>query len=428
MNPIRPLIAGVLALATAASLAAAQAPGNRELHTLSVVPDPAGPQHLVSAHWTVDVEPTADPLDYSTEVLLFVDGSLQGSTSYSVIIDGGSGGTCPLGPPCSGGCGSASVNGASVTLNCYADCEGAVCDCDCGLWISTEFPSVPIAIGQVVEVVLRAIPGTAPDNDDTDNGVDEPYEGEPLAWNREVHEMVLTQVAGGGYDVEVSGSYSFHGPSGTLNLDTTLELLVNGVPVSEVSIPAHADQIYDQGCFTVGCGQGCGTINGIPAYCDPYLWWDCGCGGGWIGLFEDVPLEPGDEIMVLLRPAPGALPELPGFEEDDDREDICCGTVGVDDAIAGVVGPRLTQNRPNPFTPRTSIGFEIDHHGAARVDVLDAAGRHVTTLLDRSLSEGRWSVTWDGRSASGRPMAAGTYFCRLTTAEGTVTRSMTLVR
>ena len=30
-----------------------------------------------------------------------------------------------------------------------------------------------------------------------------------------------------------------------------------------------------------------------------------------------VPVDPGDEIMVLLRPAPGALPELPGFGDDD---------------------------------------------------------------------------------------------------------------
>jgi hypothetical protein len=430
MNRLVTVLAGGLITILSASLAVAQAPGNRELHRISVVPDPGGSGlHIVTAHWSVDVESTSSPLDYSTEVLLFVGTSLVESQTASVILDGGSGGSCPLGPPCSGSCGSGTVNGASVTLSCYEDdCDAAGCDCDCGVWIDTPFSPVALAPGDLVEVVLRAFPGTAPDNDDTDNGVDEPYEGQPLAWNREVEGMALTQVAEGEYAVEAWGRFSFEGVAGRLNLDSSLELLVNGVPWSSVGIPAQADQIFDQGCFAVGCGNGCGSINGIPAYCDPYLWWDCGCGGGWIWTFETVPLEPGDEIAVILRPAPGALPTLPGFDEDDEEEETCCPTVGVADAATAVVPPRLAQNRPNPFTPRTSIGFDLDHGGHARLDVLDPSGRRVATLLDRNLSGGSWAVTWDGRASTGEAMAAGTYFYRLTTEHGVETRTMTLVR
>ncbi len=427
MNRIVAALVGALTTSFVVSMAAAQAPGNRQAHTLSIVPDPAGTgQQIIAAHWTVDVEATADPLDYSTEVLLFIGRSLVDTRTESITIDGGSGGSCPFGPPCNGTCGSATLNGASVALHCYEECGPVGCDCDCGLWISTEFPPMTIATGEVVSVVLQPVPGTAPDNDDTDNGVDEPWEGDPLAWNRSVDGLELTEVAGGGYDVEAHGTFSFHGPSGRLNLDGELELRVNGVAVSSIGIPAQADQIYDQGCFTVGCGNQCGAINGIPAFCDSYLWWDCGCGGGWLGLFESVPLVPGDEIMILLRPAPGALPELPGLGGDDEIEDI--GILAVGDGASMVVPPRLAQNRPNPFTPRTAIGFELDHAGHARLEVMDVAGRLVTTLLDRPLSDGRWSVSWDGRSADGRQMSPGTYFYRLTVDGAVTTRTMTLVR
>lgn len=62
---------------------------------------------------------------------------------------------------------------------------------------------------------------------------------------------------------------------------------------------------------------------------------------------------------------------------------------------------------PNPFTSATTIRF-ADARGAGidAVRIVDAAGRIVRTLAPSGTS----AVSWDGRDASGRPVAAGVYF------------------
>jgi aminopeptidase N len=89
---------------------------------------------------------------------------------------------------------------------------------------------------------------------------------------------------------------------------------------------------------------------------------------------------------------------------------------------------RLTGNVPNPFNPRTSIRFFLPAELAVRLDVFDVSGRLVRTLVDASRPAGDNAVVWDGADRAGRPVAAGTYFARLTGAGIDQVRPMTLVR
>jgi hypothetical protein len=66
------------------------------------------------------------------------------------------------------------------------------------------------------------------------------------------------------------------------------------------------------------------------------------CVPGWSEwIFPDVEADPGDEITVILRPAPGGLPELPPLEGDDEEQrPVPCtgdtnasGYVDVDDLV-----------------------------------------------------------------------------------------------
>jgi flagellar hook assembly protein FlgD len=41
---------------------------------------------------------------------------------------------------------------------------------------------------------------------------------------------------------------------------------------------------------------------------------------------------------------------------------------------------------------------------------------------------GRHQVIWDGQDDQGRAVPTGTYFCRLSTAQGSQTRKLTLAR
>ena len=98
-----------------------------------------------------------------------------------------------------------------------------------------------------------------------------------------------------------------------------------------------------------------------------------------------------------------------------------------DTPSAGIV---LEQNAPNPFGSTTRIAFGIDANAQARVslEVFDAVGRRVRTLVTDELVSGTQTVGWDGRDDRGQAVASGVYFYRLTAPQGVVTRRMTLVR
>jgi hypothetical protein len=88
----------------------------------------------------------------------------------------------------------------------------------------------------------------------------------------------------------------------------------------------------------------------------------------------------------------------------------------------------LAQNYPNPFNPGTSIDFSLPVASRTTVDVYNVVGEKVTTLLDRFLSAGRYSVNWDGTNADGKPASSGMYFYRLKAGEFTDTKKMMLVK
>ncbi|MBN2172471.1 MAG: T9SS type A sorting domain-containing protein [Candidatus Krumholzibacteriota bacterium] len=68
---------------------------------------------------------------------------------------------------------------------------------------------------------------------------------------------------------------------------------------------------------------------------------------------------------------------------------------------------------PNPFNPTTTLRFRLPEAGPARLTIHDAAGRLVRVLADGPLAAGEHARTWDGRDASGRPLASGLYLARL---------------
>jgi hypothetical protein len=63
-----------------------------------------------------------------------------------------------------------------------------------------------------------------------------------------------------------------------------------------------------------------------------------------------------------------------------------------------------------------------------RLDVYDLRGAHVATLVDGVHAGGNGSVTWNGRDASGRPVASGVYFYRLSAGDTRLVRKMVLLK
>jgi len=70
----------------------------------------------------------------------------------------------------------------------------------------------------------------------------------------------------------------------------------------------------------------------------------------------------------------------------------------------------LHQSAPNPSARSTTIRFALPAATDVRLRVYDAAGRLVRVLADGPFGPGEHEVSWDGRNAAGREVAASVYF------------------
>ena len=88
----------------------------------------------------------------------------------------------------------------------------------------------------------------------------------------------------------------------------------------------------------------------------------------------------------------------------------------------------LLQNFPNPFNPSTTIEYRIDAHVAVELNIYDALGRKVRTLVDAQQAPGHYALQWDGRDDSGARAASGVYIYRLSAGGYRETRRLTLLK
>ena len=88
----------------------------------------------------------------------------------------------------------------------------------------------------------------------------------------------------------------------------------------------------------------------------------------------------------------------------------------------------LSQNRPNPFNPYTSIRYALPASDRVMLSVYNVQGQLVRTLVDAFQNTGVYTVTWDGTDASGRIVASGVYVYRLASSTFRESRKMLLMK
>ena len=103
-------------------------------------------------------------------------------------------------------------------------------------------------------------------------------------------------------------------------------------------------------------------------------------------------------------------------------------SVSPPDVPATALDLRVEPAVPNPFNPRTTVAFTLGSSGRTLVRVIDAAGRHVATLLDDHLVTGRHEVRWNGRTDAGSEAASGIYFVSVQSGELRRAAKIVLVR
>jgi len=104
------------------------------------------------------------------------------------------------------------------------------------------------------------------------------------------------------------------------------------------------------------------------------------------------------------------------FELSDIENITFSGDVSAEEMqiIVNSVPIKFLKNYPNPFNPRTTISFELAQAGMATLEIFNAKGQKVRTLINEDLSEGLHGVIWNGRDGSGKKAASGVYFYSLT--------------
>ncbi|MDI6740714.1 MAG: FlgD immunoglobulin-like domain containing protein [Candidatus Edwardsbacteria bacterium] len=88
----------------------------------------------------------------------------------------------------------------------------------------------------------------------------------------------------------------------------------------------------------------------------------------------------------------------------------------------------LEQNKPNPFSDRTVIGYQLAQAGPVKLTVYNVLGQQMRTLMNDVKPAGRYRINWSGDGDNGKNLPNGLYFYRLVAAGMQCTRKLTLVR
>jgi len=88
----------------------------------------------------------------------------------------------------------------------------------------------------------------------------------------------------------------------------------------------------------------------------------------------------------------------------------------------------LSQNYPNPFNPSTTIKYSIPKRTDVTISVYNLLGRKIRTITIEKQSAGEHEVNWDGTDQSGKAVASGIYFYRLTSGNYTESKKMILLK
>jgi minor extracellular serine protease Vpr len=157
-------------------------------------------------------------------------------------------------------------------------------------------------------------------------------------------------------------------------------------------------------------------------------------------MFESDPTLTSSDIKGILIASGRKTPDMGsnfwhnrwGYGMLDAYEAIRLTGIGDRPVPAAPHAWTLTAPYPNPFNGSTS--FPIDVSGTAgrgetfRVQILDASGRTIRSLMRGSLPAGRTILQWDGTDDAGRFLASGVYLLTVTGPGRPAVRKLVLVR
>ncbi len=88
----------------------------------------------------------------------------------------------------------------------------------------------------------------------------------------------------------------------------------------------------------------------------------------------------------------------------------------------------VSQNYPNPFNPSTEITYSLPIKAEVTVVIYNVMGQKVRVFDQGQQSAGEHSVTWNATDKSGREVASGMYFYKITAGDFSASRKMVLLK
>jgi hypothetical protein len=88
----------------------------------------------------------------------------------------------------------------------------------------------------------------------------------------------------------------------------------------------------------------------------------------------------------------------------------------------------LSQNHPNPAIAGTYIKYALPEVTKVTLEVYDAMGRAVRTLIEDTQKPGIYKIYWDGTNRRGVKVSSGIYFYRMEARGFRNTKKMIVVR
>lgn len=150
-------------------------------------------------------------------------------------------------------------------------------------------------------------------------------------------------------------------------------------------------------------------------------------------------ITPYESLDVLLGEAVQGQWQLhvtdAGDQDVGNINDWCLALTYEDNGSLSAVGDAnlpqvlaLNGNHPNPFNPMTAIKFSVPAEQRIELSVYDVRGVRVRTLVSEVMAAGQHQVNWMGRDDSGRHVASGAYFYRLSSGGKNVVGKMLLMK
>lgn len=88
----------------------------------------------------------------------------------------------------------------------------------------------------------------------------------------------------------------------------------------------------------------------------------------------------------------------------------------------------LSANYPNPFNPKTTIGYSLGRRDHVEIEVFNLLGQGVRTLVNETIPAGLHQIVWDGTNDDGKPVSTGIYFYRIQAGDFVQAKKMLLLK